>query len=355
MPEPSPAGWYPDPFDRHERRYWDSSNWTDHVVSRGCQEVDPPVDRPQVPTVNTAQPPAAWHPDPFGRHERRYWDGGQWSHHVLSRGSQGIDPPVGGATVPTESRQGPNGSPPPMVPPVGGSPKPTVDRASKKVQRQVHMSGVPDRGQVGNEALFTEPVLVVNQKAKLFGVNAEYAVYDQEGRQIGAVQEVGQRLIKKAMGAGGAHGTHRFQIVDPNGRVLIALNRPAMLLKSKMTVVGANGTQGEIVQKTLGVIGKVRFSLESGGQTLGSINAEDWQEWGFSIQDAAGAEIARITKTWAGWAKERFTKADNYVVQIHRPLEEPLRSLAIAAALAVDTALKQGNQTSGSWGTRRYK
>jgi hypothetical protein len=76
-----------------------------------------------------------------------------------------------------------------------------------------------------------------------------------------------------------------------------------MLLKSKMTVVGANGTQGEIVQKTLGVIGKVRFSLESGGQALGSINAEDWQEWDFSIQDAAGAEMARISKTWAGWAK----------------------------------------------------
>ncbi|MEJ7690793.1 MAG: hypothetical protein WKF76_10385 [Nocardioidaceae bacterium] len=50
-----------------------------------------------------------------------------------------------------------------------------------------------------------------------------------------------------------------------------------------------------------------------------------------------------------------FTKADNYVVQIHRPLEEPLRSPRSAAALAVDTALKQGNQTSGSWGTRRYK
>ncbi|MEJ7690792.1 MAG: DUF2510 domain-containing protein [Nocardioidaceae bacterium] len=137
-------------FGRHERRYWDSSKWTDHVVSRGRQEVDPPVDRPQVPAVNTAQTPAAWHPDPFGRHELRYWDGGQWSHHVLSRGSQGIDPPVGGTTVPTESPQGPNGSPPPMVLPVGGSPGPTVNRASKKVQRQVHMSGVPDRGQVGN-------------------------------------------------------------------------------------------------------------------------------------------------------------------------------------------------------------
>ena len=73
---------------------------------------------------------------------------------------------------------------------------------------------------------------------------------------------------------------------------------------------------------------------------LGSINAGSRAAWDFSIQDATGSEIARITKTWAGWARERFTKADNYVVQIHQPLHEPLRSLVVAAALAVDTALK---------------
>ena len=43
---------------------------------------------------------------------------------------------------------------------------------------------------------------------------------------------------------------------------------------------------------------------------------------------------------------------------MHRPIEEPLRSLVIAAALAIDMELKErGDQTRGSsvWGTRRYK
>ena len=84
---------------------------------------------------------------------------------------------------------------------------------------------------------------------------------------------------------------------------------------------------------------------------LGSINAGSRAAWDFSIQDATGSEIARITKTWAGWARERFTKADNYVVQIHQPLHEPLRSLVVAAALAVDTALKQ----DGNWAHRRAR
>jgi hypothetical protein len=54
--------------------------------------------------------------------------------------------------------------------------------------------------------------------------------------------------------------------------------------------------------------------------------------------------VARITKTFAGLVQAAFTTADNYVVQIHRPLEEPLRSLVVAAALSVDTALKQDDR-----------
>ncbi|KQU64164.1 hypothetical protein ASC58_19610 [Phycicoccus sp. Root101] len=241
-----------------------------------------------------------------------------------------------------------------MDAPVTATPTPGADRGDKKIQRQVHNSGAITSSYGGEAALLNEPVLVVNQKAKLLGVNAEYDVYDQRGLRVGACREVGQRLIKKAVGVGGQHATHRFQIIDANGNVIISLHRPAMILKSKMTVVGPKGAQGQIVQKNTGVLRKVRFNLESGGQVLGSINAETRRAWDFSVQDATGNEIARITKTWAGWAKERFTKADNYVVQIHRPLEEPLRCLVIAAALAVDTALKQGEPTSGSGRYRRY-
>ena len=36
--------------------------------------------------------PAAWHPDPVGRHEVRYWNGSEWTHHVSDRGILGVDP-----------------------------------------------------------------------------------------------------------------------------------------------------------------------------------------------------------------------------------------------------------------------
>lgn len=34
---------------------------------------------------------AAWHPDPYGRYELRYWNGSQWTGHVSSGGVVGRD------------------------------------------------------------------------------------------------------------------------------------------------------------------------------------------------------------------------------------------------------------------------
>lgn len=37
-------------------------------------------------------PVAGWYPDPSGRHQHRYWDGGAWSAHVADHGVAGVDP-----------------------------------------------------------------------------------------------------------------------------------------------------------------------------------------------------------------------------------------------------------------------
>jgi uncharacterized protein YxjI len=217
----------------------------------------------------------------------------------------------------------------------------------------VRRLGVDASVAAGGGTLFTEPVLVVNQKAKLFERRAEYEVYDQHGYKLGSVREVGMSLARRAVA--GNDATRRLQIVDLNGRVLMTLIRPAKILKSKIIVMAGDGAEiGQIVQENTGVLASlssrftIRFRLESAGRRLGSIHAESWQAWDFNIQDATGSEVARITKTWAGTTKEWFTKADNYVLEIHRPPDEPLRSLVVAAALAVDTALKQ----DGDWDHR---
>jgi hypothetical protein len=37
-------------------------------------------------------PPAAWHADPLGRHEWRWWDGAQWTASVADAGAVSVDP-----------------------------------------------------------------------------------------------------------------------------------------------------------------------------------------------------------------------------------------------------------------------
>jgi uncharacterized protein YxjI len=266
-----------------------------------------------------------WYPDPYGRHEARYHDGTQWTEHVASHGKQSVDPPGGTSHIPT------------------------VNRGAEKIQKDVSKVGAQTGAAQGGGSIFNEPVLVVNQKAKLIEINNEYAIYDQNGTQIGAVREVGQSKAKKAIRLLSSYDqflTHKLQVVDMGGNVLLAMTRPAKLMKSKVIVQNGSGQEiGTIIQQN--AIGKIRFGLESGGSNHGSINAENWRAWNFNIQDHTGTEVARITKTWEGLAKTMFTTADNYVVQIHRPLEEPLRSLVVAASLAVDTALKQDSRGLG--------
>ena len=417
MPATSPADWYADPFERHDARYWDGRMWTDRVLSRGREAVDPPVGAPPVPVV-TSQPLAGWYPDPSGRHERRYWDGGRWTEYVLSGGRNGIDPL---AEAPRHSAAG---------------------WTSKKVERQVRQVGAP-ASEPGGGTLFTEPVLVVNQKVKPLGSSLGYAIFDQHGRQLGMVREVRRDLVTKARDTfvGQCHETrkYRLEVVDMEGQVLLAMTRPEMWFtaKSKMTVEAPDGTTlGQVTQETLGLVGglatishagvssagaiagagiglvagmtlgkaasdafgktigkaagkavghraavvafgvaersgvpdrlssavegldrvgHVRFGLEAGGQRLGSIHAESIQQWDFRVEDPSGAEIARITKTWSGWTKERFTKADHYVVLLHRQLEGPLHCLVVSAAVAIDIALKEGDPTSGSRKHRHYQ
>ncbi|MCQ4041817.1 phospholipid scramblase-related protein [Streptantibioticus rubrisoli] len=298
-----PAGWYADPQGTpNVLRWWDGSRWTEHTHAdpRAAQQQQAPQPQPHLP-------PQQAHPAPQPQHAMP-------PQHTV--------PPQ-----PPNGSQGANGFHDPS-----------------KIQRQVqHQAGVgPTAG--GGGTLFTEPILVVNQKAKLIEMVDEYSVYDQAGTQIGSVAEIGQSAAKKAVRALTKYGqfmTHRLEVRDAHGQPLLYLTRPAKLLKSKMIVQRPDGAQiGEIVQQN--AIGRIHFAFMVGDQKIGAIKAENFRAWNFAIVDHTDTEVARITKTWQGLTKAMFTHADNYVLQIHQPLPDPLLSMVVGSALTVDVALKQG-------------
>ncbi len=283
--------------------------------------------------------PAGWHPDPQGRHELRYWDGSNWSDHVSDAGVTTKDPVMPKRSLFARLEAAVT---------VGDD---ESDAAKNKVRGQVDGeglfgSGVNARTERGGGSLFTERVLVVNQKTKLIELSNQYSVYDQDGNVIATVNQVGQSSLKQAarlVSSLDQFMTHKLEIADPSGAVLLRLTRPKKIIKSSMIVSDADDNEiGRIVQRK--AIGKIRFALESGGKTVGMIKAENWKAWNFRIEDGDANEVARITKTFEGIMRTAFTTADNYVVQIHQEIPEPLHSLVVAAAVSVDTALKQDDR-----------
>ena len=284
--------------------------------------------------MSDAHPPN-WYPDPNGRHELRYWDGERWTDHVSDQGVTGSDP------VERSKLDGLDAGL-------------TVGDESRSVQQQLSGSGrrgigldAPVAG--GGGGILTEPILVVNQKAKLIELNNQYSVFDQHGARVASVSQVGQSAAKKVLRLVAnvdQFMTHRLEIADTAGRVVLKLTRPRKFLKSTVIVSdGADREIGRIVQQN--AIGKINFGLEVDGRQFGAIKAENWRAWNFRIEDANGNEIARITKTWEGLAKTMFTTADNYVLQITTRAPEPLNSLVVASALGIDTALKQDSRGLG--------
>jgi uncharacterized protein YxjI len=320
----TPAGWYPDPQGTPQTlRWWDGSQWTEHTHA-AAPEAQAQAQVPQQAAQPQPQPQAAAQP------QQAY--GGQPQQAGFAGQPQQPQQPYG--------QQQPQGG-------FGGQAQQHADAA--RVQHQVQQQAGVAPGAQGGGSLFTEPVLVVNQKAKLIELTNEYSVMDQQGRPLGTVTEIGQSSLKKALrfvSSVDQFMTHKLEIRDAYGQPQLVLTRPAKFIKSRVVVERPDGSPvGEIVQQN--AIGKINFAMMVNGQQIGAIKAENWRAWNFAIVDHADQEVARITKTWEGLAKTMFTTADNYVLQIHFQLPEPLLSLVVATALTVDTALKQDSRGLG--------
>jgi uncharacterized protein YxjI len=182
---------------------------------------------------------------------------------------------------------------------------------------------------------------IVDQKAKLIELRNEYSIYDDGGNTIGSVKQIGQsaliRVLRLFIKTDSLLGI-TLEIREASGAVALLLRKPAFRITC--TISSPNGTAiGCIAAKIR--VGKVRMAItDPSGNVLGEIRAENLRAWNFHVQDAQGRLIARVDKKWAG-ARELFTTADKYRVELDPTLGDPLRSLVVASCLAIDTLLKQ--------------
>jgi hypothetical protein len=267
---------------------------------------------------------ADWHPDPFRRHELRFHDGRIWTEHVSDRGVPGVD------TVPVAD--GPRSRPPDAA--VGGGRPPAMAReAARIVPEQVEATG----------HLMQAPVLLVEEPSR--GSEApdglRCAVLDQRGGLLGWVRTARERLVPRALRllTSGAHReVRRVDLLDAEGATLVRLVRPAHRMKPRVSVTSATGAPiGEIVPRM--AITRFLMTLESGGQVVGVLEADGTDGAGARVSDRDGRPVARTARTWEVLAARHHPDAGTHVVEVSPSAAEPLRTLAVAGLLAVDSML----------------
>jgi uncharacterized protein YxjI len=132
------------------------------------------------------------------------------------------------------------------------------------------------------------------------------------------------------------------------GTVIISIIRGWTLFwRSQVMVEVEGGKQvGYFVSKWFSLGGG--FWLHDNAGTKVAEVKGDWKGWNFKLLDIGGKEMGLITKKWAGFGRELFTSADNYMIDINPALASStaIKALLIAACLSIDTIYKESEGTT---------
>jgi uncharacterized protein YxjI len=153
---------------------------------------------------------------------------------------------------------------------------------------------------------------------------------------LGSVVQVGRDNLAKTLRPQRADNAQTsLEMTDTDGGVVLGLTH-IQAFKSSLLVARPDGSGlGRI--RLENVVGKSRFALDVAGTSVGAVAAQTWRKRNFVATDTDGDEVARIDMTKGSSAD--FSHENAYAVHIGQPLQDPLRSLVVAAAIAVDMIL----------------
>ena len=134
-----------------------------------------------------------------------------------------------------------------------------------------------------------------------------------------------------------------FEVVlsTPDGQKILTVKRGVSVFVSRVEVLDEKDQLiGLFKQKFFSFGG--RFDLfDAQERPLCTLKGK-WHSWDFTFA-TADTQFASVSKQWAGMAKELFTTADNYILQIENTVPEnhPLRQLIMASVVVIDMVLKE--------------
>jgi hypothetical protein len=181
--------------------------------------------------------------------------------------------------------------------------------------------------------LFGFPALRIQQPGKLLPSRASYEIFNGDRKLLARATEAESHTRVKLLPKG-----------VPAARVLLvttAGGAPALTLitHTREHVTELQGPGGEPVGQIRGKYTNRHYTLvDDQRQTLGRV-VGDLGLKHFSVTGTAGAEFARIRKTWAGLTKEMLTPSDHYNVDFTGPVTQLTRTLTVMIAIVLDLTL----------------
>jgi uncharacterized protein YxjI len=199
-----------------------------------------------------------------------------------------------------------------------------------------------------SESLLQRHQLVVEQKTKLFELRNQYRIFDETGAQVGSVMQVGQGIVTLLARIGTDWDVVlpvKLEVRERDGSPVLLLHKP--WFRMTVEVARPDGSPIGSIRKKIRV-GKARFVLaDRSGADIGEVRAQNWRARDFEVTDGNQQPLARVTKKWGGLAREVFTDADTYLLELLPHAVDPLRSLALATALGIDLVMKQKDYDQG--------
>jgi uncharacterized protein YxjI len=191
---------------------------------------------------------------------------------------------------------------------------------------------------------------VVREQVKLLADRNTYAILDGDtGEQVGTAEEHIGPFVRLLRWFVSKHlMPTRVEVREkPDDSLVFTIRRGGYLFKSRVEVLDAQGEEiGFFRSKVLTISGGFQV-YDKAGNDFALIEGK-WLGFDYRFVTPDGTvQLGRVSKKWEGLAKELFTSADTYGVEVSPDLaEQPLaKMLILAAALAIDMIYKEESRT----------
>lgn len=189
--------------------------------------------------------------------------------------------------------------------------------------------------------MITAQALVVRRTV---GGSGAYELLDRDGLRVGTVHQAeipspvrARRKVTNFFDWTSDMPTVRLDVMDASGTTLFTTTLSAEIPHRTASVQNGAGTElGEVI-KAKG-LRKIHFDLKAGGVALGTVDAEGWSGFDYRI-DERGAPVGSITMLRGDTALGIPMTSDDFLLKLDRPLAEPLRTLVLACAVAMDVSV----------------